>query len=129
MNKLSKTFIYTVAITIGAGFALILIINQSTEAAAQTINVGSAESISLSSPFKFKTITDFILNIPQILAGFAGIVGMFFFLINGFKYLTGAGNEATTTEAKQGLLYSAIGIALAALTFTIISIAKNLIGS
>ena len=144
MKNLSKGFIYSVAIIIGSGLALLLIINQSSEAAplfdgidSESLGagagtgleaaIGTAESVSLSSPFKFESITDFILNIPQILSCFAGITGLVFFAVNAIKYLAGAGDEAKTTEAKQGLLYSAIGVGLAALTFTIISLAKNLL--
>jgi len=49
-------------------------------------------------------------NIFAFLFGLATVFAIFYTLMNGFKMITGGGNEEKYTEAKKGLIWGTVGI-------------------
>ena len=54
-----------------------------------------------------------IKNILQILFGIIGAFAVLSITLSGLKYITSAGNEQKTAEAKNGIVYSLVGLAVA----------------
>lgn len=55
--------------------------------------------------------------------GFAviGVVALLMIVINGFLYITAAGDPQKTAHARSGLLYAAIGLIVALVSATIVT--------
>ena len=49
------------------------------------------------------------------------VVAVLLIVINGFQYITAAGDPQTTAKARQGLLYSVIGLIVIWLARTIVT--------
>lgn len=62
-------------------------------------------------------------RIPEIIAAlaFLGII------IGGFMYMTAGGNETATAKGRRTILYSIVGLVLAALSYVIVRILGNMI--
>lgn len=56
------------------------------------------------------------LNLIYFAVGFVAVIVI---IISGFMYATSGGNAANITKAKNGLLYSIIGLVVVALAFVI----------
>lgn len=59
-----------------------------------------------------RTPTQIITNIINIALGFLGLIAVGIILLGGFKWMTAAGNEDKTTEAKQLLGAGVIGLVI-----------------
>lgn len=66
------------------------------------------------------------IGIPRLLVSFAGLVTLIIFLINAVKFLFGAGNEKSTTEAKQGMAFAGIGFGIVIAAYLIVSFAASI---
>jgi hypothetical protein len=53
------------------------------------------------------------------------VVAVLFILLAAFHFITSKGDAATTTKAKQELLYAVIGIAVALLSYGIVTLITN----
>lgn len=58
-----------------------------------------------------------ILNVVFI---FIGGWATIFLLIGAFRYVTSGGNQSNITQARETIMYAAIGLAVSALAFTIV---------
>lgn len=56
------------------------------------------------------------------------IVAVFLILWSAFKFITSKGDPGKTKEAKDMILYAAIGMAVALLSYAIVSLVKNILG-
>lgn len=56
----------------------------------------------------------------NIILGVAGVIAIFFILLNGFWLITSAGREETLTQHKKGLTWAIIGLLLVILSYSII---------
>lgn len=59
-----------------------------------------------------RTPTEIITSIINIALGFLGLIAVGIILLGGFKWMTAAGNEDKTTEAKQLLGAGVIGLVI-----------------
>lgn len=66
-------------------------------------------------------------NIISAVIGILGLVAVVFIVMGGVQYMTSAGDTTKTKKAKDTILYACIGLAIAALAFTITQIAINTI--
>lgn len=93
------------------------------------INVQPLKAIVLDNYFNASSIEDVILKtIPNILLSLVGLVAMGYFLVNALRYIFSAGNSDATAEAKTGMIYAAIGIAVVVLSYGIIRTLAELLG-
>lgn len=68
-----------------------------------------------------------IRDIPNFLLSFIGLICLVFFLINGLRYLLGAGVTESTTEAKNGMLAAALGLVVTLTAFGVVTLINNFI--
>lgn len=89
--------------------------------------IGRAPQVQLESPIPaggaFSSLDAIITRgVPGVLISFVGVTSLVFFLINGWKYLGSASNEQGVNDAKQGMLYAAVGLLLALLSYAIVAL-------
>lgn len=90
-----------------------------------TVEAGLGGSLSKSnSPIQI------ITNIINIALGFLGIIAVGIILMGGFKWMTAAGNEDKTTEAKQLLGAGVIGLVIILASWALATfVIKNIYGA
>lgn len=66
------------------------------------------------------------VGIPNLLISLAGVVTLVVFLINATKFLFGAGTEEVTKEAKQGMAFAAIGMAIVVFAYIAVKFASGI---
>lgn len=66
-------------------------------------------------------------DIIKILLSFAGVVGVIFLIIGGYRYITSQGNEEGMEKAKKTITGALIGIVLIILSFAVVAIINNLL--
>ena len=68
-----------------------------------------------------KSLTEWIVDMLQILIGLAGLVAVAVLIVNAFSYITASGDEAKVQKATKGITYAIIGLIIAAISFLIIN--------
>lgn len=90
------------------------------------IYLAKLPDIGLDNPLKFNTIEDFVFqNLPQFLISVLAPITLVFFFINAYQYLIGAASENAVTDAKRGMLFTGIGLAIILLSYSIIALIKS----
>lgn len=59
-------------------------------------------------------------RIVNILFGVAGVIAIFFILLNGFWLTSSAGREEALTQHKKGLMWAVVGLMLVILSYAIV---------
>jgi hypothetical protein len=70
---------------------------------------GGGGSTSLINPLGDRTLTEFFLDLLQILLIFAVPIIVFFIIYAGFLYVTARGNQEQVTKATRALGYAILG--------------------
>jgi|GEM_PF-4900748 len=70
--------------------------------------------------------TMFLIIAKGFLAGI-GIMGVLFIIVGGFEMVIAAGNEEMITKGKKTITWAVIGVIVAGLSFSIVSIVQNLL--
>ena len=70
-----------------------------------------------------------ILDVVQLLLFFAGGVAVLFIIIGGFFYITAQGNEEQAEKGKKALINAIIGIIIVILSYTIVRVIQNTVGT
>ena len=73
-------------------------------------------------------VADTITRIVNWFAWFIAVVSVVMGLYSGFLFITARGNTAQLETARQILIYAVIGIVVAIISFSIITITKTFIG-
>jgi len=73
------------------------------------------------------TLVSTILGLVNWVAWFVALVAVLFGLYSGILFITAAGDEAKITKAKNILLYAIVGIVVAILAFSIVSISRSIV--
>lgn len=95
-------------------------------AAAPTAPAGNSSQISPKGLPTVEPSQDTVDN--KILPVVFGIIGSFALLgitLSGLKYITSAGNPQKTSEAKNGIVYSLVGLAIAITAEAIVAFVVN----
>lgn len=66
-----------------------------------------------------------VANIIQVLLGLLGIIFVSLLIYAGFKYMTAAGNEDQTRDAKKQIMQSVIGLVIILTAYSITSFIIN----
>lgn len=85
-------------------------------AQAESVNCGTngwPDSSCTGLPGGSQDITGILKNIMQWLLGIVGILGIISFAVSGFMYLMAGVNEKMSENAKNGMVFSIIGIIVA----------------
>lgn len=83
---------------------------------------------SVQNPITSGTFAVFITKMITGLFEVLGVVAVLMIIISGFKYITAQGNEEQTEQAKSGLQWAIIGLALALLAYVIVVATAKLFG-
>ena len=78
-----------------------------------------------SDPLQYNSTFRVLNNTSSMLIGLAGGFTVVMLMINGFKYITAAGDEDKISQARKGMSYSLIGLVVCVSAFVIV---KNVIG-
>lgn len=84
--------------------------------------LGGNDSTLCSSAGKNEKVDGFLLNIINFMLYLVGILAVIMIIVSAIKFATSAGNSAKLTSAKNTLLYSVIGLAIAVLSFAIVNL-------
>ncbi len=71
-------------------------------------------------------VNNFINNLIQALLGIAGVLAAGFFVWGGIQYITSSGSPLQLDKAKQTLLYSVIGLAVAIGAFVLTGVVTDI---
>lgn len=76
-----------------------------------------------------KSVGEMLKTVTNTLLFIIGAVSVIMIIFGGFKYVTSGGDSAGVTSAKNTILYSVIGLVVAALAYVIIDfVIDNLAG-
>lgn len=73
-------------------------------------------------------VVETIKRVSRIIATIAGIVAVLMIIFFGFQFVTSAGDPQKAKSARMGIIFSAVGLAVIALSVPIINIILSLIG-
>lgn len=62
-----------------------------------------------------------IKNVVNVLLFIVGIAAVIMIIIGGLKYVTSSGDQAQVTSAKNTIIYSVIGLLVAAMAYAIVN--------
>jgi predicted small integral membrane protein len=71
-------------------------------------------------------VQNFIQNIIQVLVTLAGLIAVVFFVVGGISYITSSGHPEKLDRAKQTIMYSGIGLAVAIGAFVLTGIISEI---
>ncbi len=86
-------------------------------------NIGQTGGISTASD-----LVTLILGLVNWVAWLVALVAVLFGLYSGVLFITAGGDEAKVEKAKNILLYAIVGIVVAILAFSIVSISRSITG-
>ena len=66
-------------------------------------------------------LTNLIKNVVNILLFIVGIAAVIMIIIGGLRYVTSSGDQSQVTAAKNTILYSVVGLVVAALAYAIVN--------
>ncbi len=92
-----------------------------------TYNNYSSASEQLCNPLKQNNITGLIAHLVQIAMGLIGVVAVLMIVIAGFRMVLSRGNESAVKNAQETIKWAVIGLVIAVLSYSIITILENLI--
>jgi len=91
--------------------------------------IGGGQVVTIDNPLRAQNLTQFLLDIIQILLVLAVPIIVFFIILAGFKFVTAQGNETELAKAKQALLYAIIGGLLILGAFVILEVIQGTVAS
>lgn len=77
---------------------------------------------------KKNPVTDTIKRITNIVAIVAGIIAVLMIIFFGFQFVSSAGDAAKAKSARMGIIYTAVGLVIIALSVPLINVIINTIG-
>lgn len=70
--------------------------------------------------------TQILVNIVNYILAFIALLGIIFIIWGGIQYITSTGDTGKTEDAKNTIMYAAIGLLIAAMAYAIEGLALNL---
>ena len=70
-----------------------------------------------------------IVRVMNWLMGIIGVLAILMFVVSGWMYLTAAGDEKQTENAKNNIKFVIIGLAVALCAFIVVRLVANLLGA
>ncbi len=71
-------------------------------------------------------VQNFVTNIIQVLVTLVGLIAVVFFVIGGYTYITSTGNPERLDRAKQTIMYSGLGLAIALGAFVLTNVVSQI---
>jgi hypothetical protein len=78
---------------------------------------------------KYKTFGDLLQGMIQGFLGLAALIAILMIIINGFRYITARGNEEVVGKAKEGILWSVLGLVIVLLAYVLTVATAKLFGA
>lgn len=110
-----------------AGFAPAV----SFASAADCANTGEVNNLfgSLSFFPHYCTASDLIFHVISLIFAFIGVISVLMIIIGGFQYVGAGYNPKLAEKAKSTIQYAVIGLIVAVLSYSIVTIVVNFVGS
>ena len=86
-------------------------------------NIGSTGNVT-----NTDTLVGVIMGLVNWMAWFVGLMAVLTGLYAGILFITAGGNAETVTKARNILLYAIVGIAVAILAFSLVTISQSVFG-
>lgn len=74
------------------------------------------------------SIPDVLLNLLNWFAWFVAVTAVVMGLYTGFLFLTSRGDPARLADARKTLIWVVVGVVVAVISFSIISVVKSVMG-
>lgn len=94
-------------------------------------NTGGGNGQYVSSAFgsNLKDLAIVIVRIFNFLIGIVGAFAIIMIIVGGFRYILASGDEKATAAAKQTITFAVVGLVIALLAVTMVSILGNILGA
>lgn len=86
-------------------------------------------AVKIDNPLEAENITDFFLELIQIILIFAVPIIVFFIILSGFNMVTAQGDTTKLQTAKRAFLYAIIGALLILGAYVILEVIQNTVNS
>lgn len=93
----------------------------------QSSNLGSM--FGNSGLVRSQSLSELIVYVIRIMLLFAGLVAVLFVIIGGYFYITAQGDTEQAEKGKNTLVNAIIGIVVVILSYVIVNVVSNLVGS
>ena len=80
---------------------------------ALSAGLASASVVNLSPLPQTADTSTIISTVLSIVFGIVGALALLFITISGLRYITSAGDPQKTAQAKEGIIYALVGLAIA----------------
>lgn len=84
-----------------------------------------ADPTGVSNSIPDKSVKGTLLQVIQIMLGFAGIIAIFFVIIGGYRYIFDGGNSEQAEKGKKTVTNALIGLVIIFLSFAIVTIVSK----
>ncbi len=107
--------------------ALLLVPYAATHADAAQDKCGIGVSPQFSGVFGVQicSANDLLISIARILLSVLAMIAVLFIIYGGFQYVTSAGNQEQAEKGRSTVVYAIIGLIIAILAYTLVSIVNN----
>lgn len=110
------------ALLLGLGASVLVLTPQPSYAACTDAKSCVNEGVNqVDSGTDSNDLNDFLTNIINLLLFAVGAVSVIMIIVGGFRYTLSGGDQSQVTAAKNTVMYSVIGLVVAALSFAIVN--------
>jgi hypothetical protein len=101
-----------------------------TPITTSTCSSGSSSTdTSICNPTGITDLTALIVSIIKYMLGIIGILAVLMIIYGGYQMVVSAGNADLQKKGKQTMIYAVLGLVLAVLSYSIVSIVENVVRS
>lgn len=100
-----------------------------SDSAGDTCNIGVSSQFAGAFGVHVCTANDLFFSIAKILLSVLAMIAVVFIIIGGFQYVTSSGNQEQAEKGRSTVVYAVIGLVIAILAYTIVSVVNNSVKS
>jgi len=115
-----KTILLSIGIMLGIGMVALPSIAGAVDPFKDACDVSAADNAVCDGIVNDK-VDNYLKNGINIAMFLLGIISVVMIIIGGFTYMTSGGDSANVTKAKNTIMFSVIGLVVAALAFVIVN--------
>ena len=127
MKKILTKFSILIALFIGMVLPNLAYASSTTsrQEVCQGVGVIGQTTGCISHKSSGESIDDILRLTLNLLSAIVGVIAIFMIIIGGLKYILSSGNSEKTNEAKNNIMYAAIGLVIVALAQIIVKFILN----
>jgi cytochrome bd-type quinol oxidase subunit 2 len=127
MKKIFTTFTLSIVLLIGAILPSLAYASSTTsrQEVCQGVGVITQTSGCASHKTSGESINSILRLTLNLFSAIVGVIAIFMIIIGGLKYILSSGNSEKTNEAKNSIMYAAIGLVIVALAQIVVKFILN----